>query len=73
MHKKVMIGINTGHIRKNAQTATINVHTTSPRINANIILSIALIISHILLYLFPYRFSKNDFTFALLLALSQPA
>lgn len=58
MHKKVMIGINTGHIRKNAQTATINAHTTSPRKNANIILSIALIISHILLYYFLIYFQK---------------
>lgn len=68
-----MIGINTGHIKANTQIAMINAQTTSPIMKANITSSMILIIFHILFSLFSYCFSKNDFTFAVLSELSQPA
>lgn len=48
-----MIGINNGHIRKTAQTVTINAHITSPRKNDNIILSIAISTSNIPFIMLP--------------------
>lgn len=62
-----MIGINNGHIKANTQIAMINAQTTSPIMKANITLNMLLMISHILFFLFPYRFSKNDLTFVELL------
>ena len=65
-----MIGINTGHIKANTQIAMINAQTTSPIMKANITLNMLLMRSHIFL---TYLSSKNDFTFAVLFELSQPA
>ena len=64
MHKKLMIGINNGHIKANIQIAMINAQTTSPIMKVNITLNMLLIISHIFL---TYLSSKNDFTFVELL------
>ena len=64
MHKKLMIGINNGHIKANIQIAMINAQTTSPIMKANITLNMLLIVSHIFL---TYLSSKNDFTFVELL------
>jgi hypothetical protein len=49
MHKKLMIGINNGHIKATAQIAIINAQTISPIMKANMTLNMLLMISHIFL------------------------